>query len=187
MYRILKNKQKGFTLIELMIVVAIIGILAAVAIPQFLKMMAKSKTGEAQLTLDLVKKAEKAQWTENTGYVTGAGIPLPSTGSVGNGCCDNADRKCANDPDEWNDPASGVWADLDVRLDQPGYFVYTYSSADGTAMSAFAYGNLNCNASTGSYDLEGAEDAAGGPVFALAKPGATVTNGAASATGATDE
>jgi len=40
------NNKKGFTLIELMIVVAIIGILAAVAIPAFLNYIARSKTSE---------------------------------------------------------------------------------------------------------------------------------------------
>ena len=45
------RNQKGFTLIELMIVVAIIGILAAVAIPAFLKFIRKSKTSEAGINI----------------------------------------------------------------------------------------------------------------------------------------
>lgn len=44
-------KEKGFTLVELMVVVAIIGILSAVAIPNFKKYQAKSKTTEAKMQL----------------------------------------------------------------------------------------------------------------------------------------
>jgi len=62
-----KNK-KGFTLIELMIVVAIIGILAAIAIPNFLKFQAKSKQSEAKTNLKAIFTAETSYFGEENTF-----------------------------------------------------------------------------------------------------------------------
>ena len=59
------HKKKGFTLIELMIVVAIIGILAAIAIPNFLKYQAKSKQSEAKTNLKGIFTSETAYFSEH--------------------------------------------------------------------------------------------------------------------------
>jgi len=67
MQSILKGK-KGFTLIELMIVVAIIGILAAIAIPNFLRFQAKSKQSEAKTNLGGIFTAQTAYLSENNRY-----------------------------------------------------------------------------------------------------------------------
>jgi type IV pilus assembly protein PilA len=62
--------RKGFTLIELMIVVAIIGILAAIAIPNFLKFQAKSKQSEAKTNLKAVYTAQTSYFGEFNTYNT---------------------------------------------------------------------------------------------------------------------
>lgn len=59
MKKLLKNSQ-GFTLVELMIVVAIIGILSAVAVPNFKKYQAKAKTTEAKIQLAAAYTAEQS-------------------------------------------------------------------------------------------------------------------------------
>lgn len=56
--------KKGFTLIELMIVVAIIAILAAIAVPNFLKFVSKTRRSEAKYNLDGIYKAELSWFGE---------------------------------------------------------------------------------------------------------------------------
>lgn len=69
----IKQAKKGFTLIELMIVVAIIGILAAIAIPNFIKFQARSKQSEVKANLKAVYTAQKAYMQEKDKYSGFAG------------------------------------------------------------------------------------------------------------------
>lgn len=63
-------KKYGFTLIELMIVVAIIALLAALSIPSFTKFIAKSKRAEAYMNLHALYAAQKAFWAEHGKYAS---------------------------------------------------------------------------------------------------------------------
>jgi len=64
----MKNNKKGFTLIELMIVVAIIGILAAIAIPKFADLINKSKEGATKGALSSVRGALQVYYGDNEGW-----------------------------------------------------------------------------------------------------------------------
>ena len=64
-----KKKEKGFTLIELMIVIAIIGILAAIAIPQFSAYRTRSYNSAAQADLRNAATAQEAYYVDNQTYV----------------------------------------------------------------------------------------------------------------------
>ncbi len=69
--QVMKQVQKGFTLIELMIVVAIMGILAAVAIPQYQNYTARAQLAEA-VSLAAGLKTQVAEIIQQTGNATGS-------------------------------------------------------------------------------------------------------------------
>jgi type IV pilus assembly protein PilA len=67
-------RRGGFTLIELMIVVAIVGVLAALAIPSFLKYQLHAKSAEALTSLQAIAKAQESYFAEFSVYVS---VPTP--------------------------------------------------------------------------------------------------------------
>jgi type IV pilus assembly protein PilA len=69
------NRKGGFTLIELMIVVAIIGILAAIAIPNFLRFQLKAKSSEGKTNLAAIRTAEESYYSEFGLYVSALASP----------------------------------------------------------------------------------------------------------------
>ncbi len=66
--KITRKDEKGFTLIELMIVIAIIGILAAIAIPQFAAYRTRSYNSAAQADLRNAATAQEAYYVDNQTY-----------------------------------------------------------------------------------------------------------------------
>lgn len=79
-------ERAGFTLVELMIAIAILGIIAALAVPAFVGYVARSKTGEVPANLNAMFKAAAAYYTRdiavgtpggvNTGFATGCIVPM---------------------------------------------------------------------------------------------------------------
>ncbi len=78
----LNNQRGGFTLIELMIVVAIIGILAAIAIPNFLRFQLKAKSSEGKVNLAAIRTAEESYYAEYGGYVSSEASPQATAANV---------------------------------------------------------------------------------------------------------
>jgi type IV pilus assembly protein PilA len=164
----MKKTAKGFTLIELMIVVAIIGILAAIAIPNFLRYQLRAKASELKENVGAIYKSEEAlRQGESTGgmYKALAQLPVSCTLGSNKNAWANTDLTLAATID-WqvegktygcyhiasksvtvNDtgPHLTVWAESDIDSNLSNRCVYLFkatlaSAGDPTSGNQFAVG-----------------------------------------------
>jgi len=161
------HKQRGFTLIELMIVVAIIAILAVVAVPQFTKYMRSAKAAEATEMLDLLRKGSAAYYgTPRTVFNTRKRSPCQFPAKVGvtpagASCCalDNtSDDRCDSNQIVWT---NSTWSALNFEITDEHYFQYSYDSTGELANARFfaeANADLDCDTITSTFQLIGIGD-----------------------------
>ncbi|HYW04347.1 MAG TPA: pilin [Gammaproteobacteria bacterium] len=126
----MKRTQQGFTLIELMIVVAIIGILAAIAIPQYQNYVARSQMSEASTLIDGAKTSIESYIAQNGSFPSSlsgtlgvrtsgkyvASMAALPTGTSGAGSvtvtmkASGVSPKIKNGTVTWNRTVGGVWS-----------------------------------------------------------------------------
>lgn len=161
------SERRGFTLIELMIVVAIIAILAVVAVPQFTKYMRAAKAAEANEMLDLMRKGSATYYSVprtifNTQKRAACQFPA-SVGStpVGASCCAldaNGDDRCDSSQLAWN---NATWSALQFEITDEHYFQYKYDS-NGTYQNARfraeSNADLDCDGILSTFQLVGIGD-----------------------------
>ena len=92
-----ERRNTGFTLIELITVIIIIGIMLGVALPKYMKMAEKTKANNAKRVLDILRKAEESYYAENSVYV-----PYTENGLVNTGIVDEIPQAKIDNDSDWD-------------------------------------------------------------------------------------
>jgi prepilin-type N-terminal cleavage/methylation domain-containing protein len=147
LHRIRARAVAGFTLIELMIVVAIIGILAAVAIPAFIRYIRRAKTAEVSDSIDKIATGAKTYF--QTEHVDASGNVLDKQFPANTGKCPAADcwsqtgSKCKGGDACW---AGASWQALHFSLENHHYYNYQFEQTGVNTSATFTItglGNLD--------------------------------------------
>ena len=134
-----KSNQNGFTLVELMIVVAIIGILASIAIPSFLTYQARSRRAESYSNLAAIAQSQKSlQATTNGFHDSGNAFPDPTLTPQG---------ALGTHTMSWDALSEAAFAELGWAPEGNVYYAYMthVCCASELCFTASAYGDVDGN------------------------------------------
>jgi type IV pilus assembly protein PilA len=147
------TRKGGFTLIELMIVVAIIGILAAIAIPNFLRFQLKAKSSEGKTNLAAIRTAEQSYYSEFGVFVSASASPPnpPQNQKTNFTYVDPAGA--GFDRLGWS-PEGQVYFNYGVAIANSGYTAAAAADIDAdTTYQQWGYKKLNAGANVTAPDL----------------------------------